>query len=98
MSKCQFLKRQVEYLGHIIDGYGIHVDPKKIEEVSKWETPNNIKQVESFIGFCNYYRKFVTGFAKIAAPLTNLTRKNNSFKRTKSEKDSFESLKRALNK
>ncbi len=68
-------ERQVEYLGHIIDEYGIHVDPKKIEAVSKWETPNNIKQVQSFIGFCNYYRKFVNGFAKIAAPLTNLTRK-----------------------
>ncbi len=40
MSKCQFFKRQVEYLGHIIDGYGIRVDPKKIEAVSKWETPN----------------------------------------------------------
>ncbi len=79
-----------EYLRRITDENGIRVDPKKIEAVSKSETPNYIKQVQSFIGFCNYYRKFVNGFPKLAAPFTNLTRKENSFKWTKTEKNSFE--------
>ncbi len=64
MSKCQFFKRQVEYVGRIIDGYGIRVDPKKIEAISKWETPNNIKRVQSVIGFCNYYRNFFKRICK----------------------------------
>ncbi len=58
-----------------ISGEGISVDPKKIEAINNWEPPHNVKQVQSFLGLCNYYRKFVKDFAKIAAPLTNLTKK-----------------------
>lgn len=98
VSKCEFLKRQIEYLGHIISDKGIQVNPKKIESVKKWEPPTNVTQVQSFLGLCNYYRRFVKDFAKIATPLTNLTKKDVAFTWGAIEQNSFEALKDTLTK
>ena len=54
-----FMKDPVEYLGHIVSQNGMQVNSKKINVVTKWEAPSSVKQVQSFLGFCNYYRKFV---------------------------------------
>jgi Reverse transcriptase (RNA-dependent DNA polymerase) len=55
-AKCEFFKESVEYLGHVISAQGIATDPKKVEAVQKWPNPANLKDVQSFLGLCNYYR------------------------------------------
>ena len=70
---------RVPFLGHIISKEGIVVDPGKIEVVKSWPTPANVKEVCSFLGLADYYRRFVEGFSKIVSPLTQLTRKNVKF-------------------
>ena len=95
-SKCHFFKTEVEYLGHIISRDGIKVNPKKISAVSEWEPPDNVKQVQSFLGFCNYYRKFIKDFSKIAYPLTELTKKEKPFEWNENQQESFDELKKAM--
>ena len=67
-SKCEFFKKRVEYLGHIVSEKGIESNPKKIEAIVKWPQPQTVMQMRSFLGFCNYYRKFIHRYAQIAKP------------------------------
>ena len=76
LSKCQFLLDMVAFLGHVISIEGVSMDPHKIEVVVCWKPPKNVSEVKSFLGLARYYRKFVEGFSRIAAPLTKLTRKD----------------------
>ena len=75
LRKCQFWLDRVAFLGHVISTEGISVDPQKIEAIVNWKPPKNVSEVRSFLCLAGYYRKFVEGFSKIAAPLINLTRK-----------------------
>ncbi|GJW37501.1 putative reverse transcriptase domain-containing protein [Tanacetum coccineum] len=74
-SKCEFWLREVQFLGHVINGNGIHVDPSKIEAVKNWKAPRTPIEVRSFLGFAGYYRRFIENFSKIAKSLTILTQK-----------------------
>ncbi|GJS78373.1 putative reverse transcriptase domain-containing protein [Tanacetum coccineum] len=74
-SKCEFWLREVQFLGHVINGDGIHVDPSKIEVVKNWKAPRTPTEVRSFLGLAGYYRKFIENFSKIAKSLTILTQK-----------------------
>ena len=74
-SKCEFWLRKVHFLGHVVSAEGITVDPAKIEAVKEWKAPRSVTEIRSFLGLAGYYRRFVEGFSKIAAPLTALTRK-----------------------
>ena len=76
LSKCQFWLDRVAFLGHVISVEGVSMDPKKIEVVVNLNPPKNVSEVKNFLGLAGYYRKFVEGFSKIAAPLTKLTRKD----------------------
>ena len=76
LTKCQFWLDRVAFLGHVILAEGVSVDPQKIEAVVSWKPPKNVSEVRSFLGLAGYYRKFVEGFSRIAAPLTKLTRKD----------------------
>uniref|UniRef100_A0A665U756 Gypsy retrotransposon integrase-like protein 1 n=1 Tax=Echeneis naucrates TaxID=173247 RepID=A0A665U756_ECHNA len=69
LSKCSFFKKEVSYLGHVISGEGVSTDPSKIDVVANWPTPTTVSELRSFLGFASYYRRFVEGFAKLAAPL-----------------------------
>ena len=71
-SKCEFFKKTVEYLGHIVSENGIETNSKKIESIVKWPQPQTVTQMHSFLGFCNYYRKFIHRYAQIAKPLYKL--------------------------
>ncbi|GJW13399.1 putative reverse transcriptase domain-containing protein [Tanacetum coccineum] len=75
-SKCEFWLREVQFLGHVINGDGIYVDPSKIEAVKKWKAPRTPSEVHSFLRLAGYYRRFIEDFSKIAKPLIVLTQKN----------------------
>lgn len=95
-SKCHFAKEEVTYLGHILSKSGIQVNPEKISAVSTFPVPKNVKQIRSFLGLCNYYRKFVQDYAKISVPLTQLTHKNSKFTWTPECQTAFDTLKQKL--
>ena len=69
LSKCQFLRRQVTYLGHTISAEGVSCEAGKVEAVQNWPTPKTANELRSFLGFSSYYRCFIKGFTKIAGPL-----------------------------
>ena len=71
-SKCEFLQRETQYLGHIDSESGIKTDPSKISALKSWPVPTNVTELRSFLGFAGYYRRFVEGYAKIAKPLNDL--------------------------
>ena len=78
--KCEFLKAEVVYLGHVICKDGIKPNPKVIESVKNWKTPETVKEVQKYLGLCSYSRQYVTTmFSEKASPLSSLTRKNTPF-------------------
>ena len=95
-SKCQFWLDSVAFLGHVISAEGVYVDPQKIEAIVNGKPPTNVTAIRSFLGLAEYYRKFVEGFSKLAAPLTKLTRKEEKFLWSEACQQSFDELKRKL--
>ncbi|GJU91291.1 reverse transcriptase domain-containing protein [Tanacetum coccineum] len=75
-SKCDFWISIVQFLGHVIDSQGIHVDPAKIKAVKNWASPTTPTEIRQFLGLAGYYRRFIKDFSKIAKSLTELTQKN----------------------
>lgn len=74
-EKCSFAQPTLTYLGSIIGEGKIRMDPKKVEAVKAWPVPTTLRQLQSFLGFCNYYRRFIRNFSKIARPLHDITGK-----------------------
>jgi transposase InsO family protein len=95
-KKCVFHTRKVEFLGHIVSPSGLAMDPGKMKVVADWPTPRNVKEVQSFLGFANFYRRFIRGYSEIAKPLTNLTKKDIAFKMLEEEHNAFQRLKKAF--
>ncbi|KAL5543374.1 hypothetical protein UlMin_007158 [Ulmus minor] len=95
-SKCDFWLSEVHFLGHVVSKEGVSVDPAKVEAVSKWAAPTSVTEIRSFLGLAGYYRRFVEGFSKIAAPLTALTRKGKKYEWTEKCDESFQELKNRL--
>ena len=95
-AKCQFLQDQVQYLGHIVTREGIAADPSKTAVIKEWPVPTCTKEVQCFLGFAGYYRRFVHRFSKLARPLHHLTEKNQPFKWSKECRAAFEHLKKYL--
>ncbi|GJW49707.1 putative reverse transcriptase domain-containing protein [Tanacetum coccineum] len=95
-SKCDFWISIVQFLGHVIDSQGIHVDPAKIEAVKNWASPTTPTEVRQFLGLAGYYRRFIEGFSKIAKPLTELTQKNKKYIWGENQESAFQLLKQKL--
>ena len=95
-SKCNFAARKVKYLGHILSKEGVRPNPEKTEIVDKFPTPKNVKEVRSFLGLMNYYKRFIKDFSKIAAPLSMCLRKDTAFKWTSEWQSAFVYLKAKL--
>jgi len=79
-EKCEFEKTEVEYLGVIISQNSVKMDPVKVAGVTEWPIPSNRKEVQSFLGFTNFYRRFIQGFSHLARPLFNLTWKDTEWR------------------
>ena len=96
LSKCHFAYPKVTYLGHIVSRLGTQPDPDKISAVQNFPVPKKLKDLRSFLGLANYYRRFVKDFSKIAHPLTKLLRKNEKFIWSPACHSAFTLLKHAL--
>ena len=94
--KCNFLRKHIQYLGHIVLGKGITPMPEKLECIKDMPPPKTTKEVKQFLGLIGYYRKFVPRFSDLARPLNVLTRKDVPFKWTPVCQESFELLKSCL--
>ncbi|XP_057756088.1 uncharacterized mitochondrial protein AtMg00860-like [Arachis stenosperma] len=79
LSKCEFWKEEVKFLGHVVSKGGIAVVPSKVEMVMEWKRMTTVTEVKSFLGLAGYYKRFIEGFSRIALPTTKLTRKKVPF-------------------
>ncbi|GKB34367.1 putative reverse transcriptase domain-containing protein [Tanacetum coccineum] len=95
-SKCEFWIPKVQFLGHVIDRQGIHVDPAKIESIKDWASPKTPTEIHQFLGLAGYYRRFIEGFSKIAKPMTKLTQKKVAFEWGDKQEAAFQTLKNKL--
>ncbi|GJX98521.1 putative reverse transcriptase domain-containing protein [Tanacetum coccineum] len=95
-SKCEFWLSKVQFLGHVIDSEGIHVDPAKIEAIKDWASPKTPTEIRQFLGLAGYYRRFIEGFSKIARPMTKLTQKSVKFEWGEKAEAAFQLLKQKL--
>lgn len=96
MTKCQFARRDIEYLGHIVSREGVSPNPSKIKSIENFPAPKNVKQLSTFLGMAGYYRRFIRAFAAKAHPLLRLTRKSVKWEWGPAEQTSFDSIKNSL--
>ncbi|MGH3054897.1 MAG: reverse transcriptase family protein, partial [Gaiellaceae bacterium] len=97
MSKCTFCVEEIDFLGYVLCQNGIKTQPTKVEAVQDWPVPQNVHDVQSFLGLCNFYRKFVESYAHVATPMSDLLRGDpGDFKWTPEAQTSFEELKKRL--
>ncbi|GJR31930.1 putative reverse transcriptase domain-containing protein [Tanacetum coccineum] len=95
-SKCEFWLSKVQFLDHVIDSEGIHVDPAKIESIKDWASPKTLTEIRMFLGLAGYYRRFIEGFLKIVRPMTKLTQKSVKFDWGEKAEAAFQLLKQKL--
>lgn len=96
ISKCKFLTTQFTYLGHIVTKNGIKANKDKVKAITEFERPINIKKLQSFIGICSFFRRYVKNFSTIAKPLTTLLKKDKLFIWTDAQQKAFDTLRRIL--
>ncbi|KAF8823142.1 hypothetical protein HHX47_DHR12000006 [Lentinula edodes] len=95
-EKCEFEQQQIEYLGLIISEGEVRMDPVKVAAVRDWPVPTNLRELRGFLGFANFYRRFIRNFAKIARPLNDLTKKDTSLTWTDTRQKAFDTLREAF--
>lgn len=96
LDKCAFGLREVDFLGHVVCGDGIKPDPKKVQAVKEWPTPQSVHDVRSFLGLTGYYRRFIRHYAHKALPLSDLTQKHVPWQWCEAQEAAFRQLKDAL--
>ena len=96
LSKCEFLKPKIAFLGHVVDGEGIHTMDDKTAAVKNFPRPQSVENVRSYLGLCGYYRSFIKNFAALASPLNQLLKKGHPFHWNAAQEKSFQDLKQAL--
>jgi hypothetical protein len=96
LSKCHFNETEVEFLGHVVNAEGIKMKNSKVEAIQNWPRPKNVRDLQSFLGLANCYRRYVTNFSTRAAPLTNATRgQRKQLDSGKLQESAFHDVKRA---
>jgi len=96
MSKCELHKLKISFLGHVVSKDGVETDPEKIKAMAEWPQPENVKQMQSFLDFCNYYRIFIRNFSEIAKTLFKMTSKKEKFEWNEKGLSTFHKLKEML--
>ena len=96
LEKCVFHKPSVPFLGYVISAHGLSMDPAKVQAILQWKSPNSVKEIQSFLGFANFYRRFIEHFSSIVTPITTLTRKGVPFVWTAEAEKAFQMLKQAF--
>lgn len=95
IDKSEFSVTSTKYLGFVLEaGQGVRMDPRKVQAILEWEAPRSVKGVQSFLGFANFYRRFIENYSKITMPIFNTTRKDSAFQWTQDADQAFERLKR----
>ncbi|KAI0992120.1 hypothetical protein K3495_g16066, partial [Podosphaera aphanis] len=95
-EKCEFGVRSTTFLGFVVSPQGLSMDPTKVQTIEEWKPPTNVRGVQSFLGFANFYRRFIKDYSKIASPLFALTRKDSPFLWTSACQSAFDLLKTAF--
>ena len=95
-EKCEFHSESVEYLGYILSPSGLTMSNDKIKIIQDWPEPKKVKDIQSFLSFANFYRRFIFNYSDIVIPLTHLTQKDIPWKFNSSCQDAFNSLKKAF--
>ena len=78
LKKCRFHQEEVRFLGYVVSSKGIRMEDERIEAVKQWPEPQSIRDIQVFLGFANFYRQFIQGFSRIAAPLTSIVKTSES--------------------
>ncbi|CAD6922683.1 unnamed protein product [Tilletia controversa] len=95
-QKCELFKTSTEFLGHIVSGDGVSMDPKKTDSIESWPTPKCVRDIQVFLGMANFYRRFIKNFSTMAEPLTRLLTKSLPFAWGPEQDHSFSSLKQSF--
>src|SRR5258707_13032573 len=95
-EKCKFKQKEVKYLGLVISKDHVAMDPTKVHGVMEWPTPMKVKEVQSFLGFVNFYWKFICNFSDITCPLYTLTHKTQQWVWGLPKQELFDALKKAI--
>ena len=95
-EKCDFERTSVEYLGVVVSHDSVKMDPAKVAGVMEWPTLSTKKEVQSFLGFTNFYRRFIEGFSHVTQPLFNWTKADSEFKWSSEEKLAFDTLRNRI--
>jgi hypothetical protein len=95
-SKCVFAAQEVDFLGYIIRYDGVAMEPDRVQSIIEWPEPASVRDIQVFLGFANYYRRFITGYARIARPLTDLLVQSGPFILSKEARAAFEQLKQSF--
>ena len=96
VQKCEFNREQMTFVGHMVSPASIGMDPEKIKSILEWPVPKSVKEVQSFLGFANFYRKFIDNYSRLANPLTTFTRKSVRFTWSDEADAAFRSLQQAF--
>ena len=95
-NKCVFGQAQIEFLGHIVSADGLQMDPRKLDAINQWPPPTNAKDVQRFLGLTGYYRKFIKNYATLLRPISDLVKKNNTWKWDNEQQLCFDHIKQIL--
>src|ERR1700682_828509 len=96
LEKCQFMQREIKFLGHLVSSDGIRVNPDKVKAIQEWPVPKTVKDIRVFLGASGYYRKFILNYSKVASPLTELLKDEQPSKWQEEQSTAFNKLKDAL--
>ena len=96
LPKCEFMRSEVKFLGHVVSAKGVKPDPAKVQVIEEWKTPGSVSEVQSFLGLGQYFKRYIKGYSGIVWPLTDLTRKGHEWEWTEKCQIAFDALKKAL--
>jgi hypothetical protein len=93
LSKCEFHATSTSFLGFVISPDGVSMEPDRVDAITEWPIPTSVHDIQIFLGFANFYRRFIRGYSRITAPITSLLRKNERFEWSSQAQEAFDELK-----